>query len=227
MASSLANNLVLKPLSSMLEHVADNFSILVSVAFVQFGVYGVMSRQLQKLEDDFGAKSPENLFGYSQDELYATIDQWGVEGCSVFLNAALYKFVYIPLYVTLLSAVLWRSLKKADWGDAGKDMVPQLFVAILFCDYGDTVIHFCACLQMPTSRLSTGAISFGDLCSKVKLVSLFVVATMIVIGLVVKAYLWPFLVMAPKGNTGASTKSYKKKGTTTGKKKEASLKKKD
>lgn len=227
MASSLSN-LILKPLSSMLEHVADNFSVLVSVAFVQFGVYGVMSRQLQKLEDDFGAKSPENLFGYSQDELYATLDQWGVEGCSVFLNAALYKFVFIPLYVTLLSAVLWRSLKKADWGDAARNMVPQLFVAILLADYGDTVIHFCACLQLPTERLSAGAISFGDLCSKVKLVSIFVVGTMIVIGLVVKAYLWPFLVMSPKGNTGASTKSYKKKTTTTaGKTKEASLKKKD
>jgi hypothetical protein len=176
-----------------------------AVAFLQFAVLQILTHFNKKLEEDFGAKSPDTHFGYNEREFYEILDKWGVEGCNVYLNVAIYDFLYIPLYSTFLGSILYRSCQKHNWDTK---VATQLAVAMMVSDYGETIIHYMACMSYPAERLTPTLLFAGDLCSKVKTVSVMVAVILIITIVIIKAYIWPLLLLngGTKKKEGKSSK---------------------
>lgn len=207
----MLSSLLLNPIADRLEQVARNVKLLVAVALLCGGVYSLLLNCSTKLEETYGAKSPESsFFGYAsatkseQEELASIINTWGIEGCNVYLNSAIIRFFYIPSYVTLLSAILCRSVSKAGmifaaWDDHKdtilRSVIPQLALAMLLADYGETAILSLACLQVP-KPIDLTLVVIADLCNKIKVVTLFIAGATVFILMVLKSYLMPFLVLA-------------------------------
>lgn len=214
--------MLLQSISDTLKHVSTSFVLLGAIGLIQFGIFNVLTHYSSKLYEDFGAKSPETQFGYSPKEYYEILDTWGIQGCNAYLNTAILRFFYIPTYVTLLCAVLWRSLHKAAFDTSA---TAQLAAAILIADYGETAILALACLQYP-QKLESSLIAVADLCNKVKVVSIVFAVISIFALVTIKSYLMPFLVLtkAAGGETQQPTSTekdwWKKKDTPAPKKKD-------
>jgi hypothetical protein len=203
--------LLLGPVADRLEQIANSVKLLVAVALLCGGVYSLLHHCSSKLEETYGAKSPESsFFGYAsttkseQEQLANILNTWGIEGCNVYLNSAVIRFFYIPSYVTLLSAILCRSVSKAGvifaaWDDHKdtilRSVIPQLALAMLVADYGETAILSLACLQFP-KPIDLTLVVIADLCNKVKVVTLVIAGATVVVLMMLKSYLMPFLVLA-------------------------------
>jgi hypothetical protein len=189
----MMSNMIMQYISQAVEKIASSFYLLFAVGFVQFGILYLLHQATEGLESEFGSKSPDTRFGYNEAELYEALDAWGIAGCNAYLNSAVLRFFFIPAYSLLLSAVLWRSFKKVNWDTK---LVPQLALAMLLADWSETTVLCIACIQYP-KRLPPHLMGFADLANKIKFVSTSTAAVLIFTGVVIKAYIWPLLMLSP------------------------------
>jgi hypothetical protein len=196
-------NMFMQYVSQVVEKIASSFYLLFAVGFVQFGIFYLLHQATDKLESDFGSKSPDTRFGYNESEFYEALDIWGIAGCNSYLNSAVLRFFFIPAYALLLSAVLWRSFKKVNWDTK---VVPQLALAMLLADGSETTTLCIACMQYP-QRLPPHLMGFADLANKIKCVSTATTAVLIFTVVVIKAYLWPVLML----NSGSMSDKQQKR----------------
>ena len=198
-------------MKAVIDKASSNFYFLSMAGIFQFAFYGVFQRQAEKLETDFGAKPPDMRFGYSADELYGIFDTWGEEGCNEYIRTATYDFMYIPTYVVFLNALLIRTCRRNRWSDS---FVPQLAWTMLLADYGETFIHVMGCREYP-DRLDKTVVMFGDLFNRIKFVGVGVAGTLILAGVVIGSYTWPFMMMNQRG--GGKTVAAPAKTTSSAK----------
>jgi hypothetical protein len=200
----------LRPLRDALQRVSNSLVLLLSAGLLQIGIFALLRWFSTQMERDYGAPTPDLHVGFyeSPSDFTDTLSTWGPDGCRAYLRLdLLVRCVYIPTYVTLLNAVLYRSISKIG-GDAYVFVVPQLAVAMLLADFGETAIWAFGCCGW---NLPLVAIVMADLCHKVKTVSILMGAGSLVVLMVLKSYMMPFLVMAKQTDkTSAKTTSYKK-----------------
>ena len=173
----------------LLDKVSGNYILLSISGIIHFAFYGVYSHQVAKCEDLYGSKPPDMRFGYTADDLYSIYEIWGEEGCKEYIRSAYYDYMYIPTYVLFMNALLLRACRRSKWDDK---FVPQLAWLMLVADYTETSIHIAGCNRYP-DRLDKSVVMFGDLFNRIKFVCLCVVGTLIVAGLIIRAYLWPLM----------------------------------
>ena len=207
---------ILRPLHDVLEHVSRNSILLLSAGLLQFGLLALLRRFSTRMENDYGASTPDLYIGFyaSPSDFTDTLSTWGPDGCRAYIRSDLpVRCAYIVTYVTLLNSVLYRSLSKLGW-DAALFVVPQLAMAMLLADFGEAAIWTLGCCGW---NMSLVAIAMADLCHQVKTISVVIGASAVVILMVLKSYMMPFLVMAK--TTKKKTKTTKSGNTTTKKNK--------
>lgn len=156
------------------------------------------------MEEDYGASTPDLHIGFysSPSEFTDTLSTWGPDGCRAYIRTdLLVRCAYIPTYVTLMGAVFFRSLSKMGW-DKALVVVPQLALAMLMADFGETIIWSLGCSGW---TMPLAAVAIADLCHQIKTVSVLVAGTSLVILMVLQSYMMPFLVMAKSANKTSKT----------------------
>ena len=206
------------PLRDVLQRVSTSPVLLLSAGLLQVGTFALLRHLSSQMEHDYGAPTPDLHIGFyeSPSDFTDTLSTWGPDGCRSYLRLDLMvRCAYIPTYVTLLNAVLYRSTSKMGW-DSYLFVVPQLAAAMLLADFGETAIWAFGCCGW---NIPLVAIAMADLCHQVKTVAILMGASSLVVLMVLKSYMMPFLVMAKQSKkTKAKTTSYKKASTGEAKK---------
>ena len=214
------SSFVLRPLHETLQHISRSFLILLALGLLHFGMFSLLRRFSTQMEADYGASTPDLHLGFysSASEFTDTLSTWGADGCRAYIRTDLLaRCAYIPTYVALLCAVLYRSLSKMGW-DFSLDVVPQVALAMLVADFGETAIWTFGCCGW---TMSLPAVAVADLCHQIKTVTILVTGTSLVILMVLQSYMMPFLVLAKssaKKTTTRTTGSNRKTDSTKKKK---------
>ena len=234
MNTSISNHnmssIILQPITNLIELIANHVLILLTLGLVWFGTFRFLQQFSISMEHKYGAPTPDLDIGLypSSTHLTDTIEKWDSEGCQAYTRSVhlfLRCCLYIPSYVTLISAVLVRSLSKLGW-DQYLPVVSQLAALILLSDLGEAVVWIVGC-SSPITSLTI--VALADLCHQVKVVALAVAGISIFTIMILQSYLMPLLVISkaskkkitiPKKQSEKATAKKRREGNINLKKKE-------
>jgi hypothetical protein len=202
--------LILDVLANIIKRISKSFPRLLTLGLMQIALFNQLQKTTITLREQFGAPPPDFHFQWydsPSDITHIVSQQWGPDGCRIYLRATSIRILYVSIYILLLASVLHRSLDKLTWSTKA---VPQIALLLAIAEWGEAALWTIGCRSQ---SMDISILALADLCHQIKTLSIVLAGMSVIVLMVLKSYIMPLTVLArktknpKKKNAPASTKA--------------------